>query len=103
MVDANEHSDASHDTGPLPLELVWLSQMAVEAGIQQANNSCRGKKKSNKQTQITQVKQKFCEPQKANPVRIFAECVVLHLVTHLYTKLCLNRVGRKKSKRNEKE
>lgn len=69
MVDANKHGDASHDAGPLPLELVRLSQMAVEAGIQQTNNSCRGGKR-NKQTQITQDKQKCCEPQKANPVKI---------------------------------
>lgn len=40
VVDADEHGYAPHDAGPLPLKLVRLSQMAVEAGIQQANNSC---------------------------------------------------------------
>lgn len=40
VVDPDEHCDAPHDAGPLPLELMWLSQMAVEAGIQQADNSC---------------------------------------------------------------
>lgn len=40
MVDADEHGDAPHDAGPLPLKLVRLPQMAVEAGIQQADNSC---------------------------------------------------------------
>lgn len=39
VVDTDEHCDAPHDAGPLPLELVWLSQMAVEAGVQQANDS----------------------------------------------------------------
>lgn len=40
VVDADKHCDAPHDAGPLPLELMWLSQMAIEAGIQQADNSC---------------------------------------------------------------
>lgn len=40
VVDADEHCDAPHDAGPLPLELVRLSQMAVQAGIQKADNSC---------------------------------------------------------------
>lgn len=40
VVDTNEHSNAPHYAGPLPLELVWLPQMAVQAGIQQADNSC---------------------------------------------------------------
>lgn len=57
VVDAHEHRDAPHYAGPLPLELVRLSQMAVEAGIQQADNSCE----RNKQTRITTDKQKFCE------------------------------------------
>lgn len=39
VVNANEHSDAPHHTGPLPLEFMWLSQMAVQAGVQQTNNS----------------------------------------------------------------
>lgn len=40
VVDADKHCNASHDAGPLPLELVRFAQMAVEAGIQQADNSC---------------------------------------------------------------
>lgn len=40
VVDTNEHCDAPHDAGPLPLELVWFSQMAVQTGIQKADNSC---------------------------------------------------------------
>lgn len=38
MVDAHEHGDAPHDAGPLPLELVRLSQVAVEAGVEQADD-----------------------------------------------------------------
>lgn len=45
MVDTDKHCDASHYTGPLPLELVRLSQMAVEAGVQKADNSCNKKNK----------------------------------------------------------
>lgn len=41
MVDADKHCDAPHHAGPFPLELMWLSQMAVKAGIQQANHSCK--------------------------------------------------------------
>lgn len=62
MVDTDKHCDAPHDAGPLPLELVRLSQMAVKAGIQQAYNSC---KKRNKQTRITQNEQKFCQTPEA--------------------------------------
>lgn len=40
VVDADKDCDTPHDAGPLPLELVGLTQMAVEAGIQQADNSC---------------------------------------------------------------
>lgn len=40
VVDSYKDGDASHDAGPLPLELVRLSQMTVEAGVQQADNSC---------------------------------------------------------------
>lgn len=40
VVDTDEHCDAPHDAGPLPLEFVWLSQVAVQAGIQKAHNSC---------------------------------------------------------------
>lgn len=40
VVDADEHSDAPHHAGPLPLELVRFPQMAVEAWVQQADNNC---------------------------------------------------------------
>lgn len=65
MVDADEHGDAPHDAGPLPLELMRLSQMAVEAGVQQADNSCE---KEQKQTRITRDKQKSVKRRRANPV-----------------------------------
>lgn len=41
MINANENCYASHDAGPLSFELVWFPQVAVNAGVQQANNSCR--------------------------------------------------------------
>lgn len=41
VVDAHEHGDAAHDAGPLPLELVGLPEVAVDAGVQQANHSCK--------------------------------------------------------------
>lgn len=41
MVDAHEDGDAAHDAGPLPLELVGLPEVAVDAGVQQANHSCK--------------------------------------------------------------
>lgn len=43
VVDADEHCDTPHDAGPLPLEFVWLSQVAVQAGVQEAHHGC-GKK-----------------------------------------------------------
>lgn len=43
VVNTDEHCDASHDAGPLPLEFVWLSQVAVQAGIKKAHNSCEKK------------------------------------------------------------
>ena len=60
VVDADEHGDTPHDAGPLPLELVGLSQMAVEAGVQQADNSCEEKKGTNI-PRVTRDKQKLCE------------------------------------------
>lgn len=48
VVDTDEHSDTPHDARPLPLELVRLSQVAVETGIQQADNSCKKKTKKGK-------------------------------------------------------
>ena len=41
VVDADEHGDAPHDAGPLPLELVRLPQVAVEAGVEEADHRCR--------------------------------------------------------------
>lgn len=41
MVDANKHGHAAHHTGPFPLELVWLAQTAVDAGVQQPNYRCQ--------------------------------------------------------------
>ncbi len=58
VVDADEHCDAPHDAGPLPLELVRLSQMAVEAGIQQADNSCE---KGTNRPELHEISRKFCE------------------------------------------
>lgn len=40
MVNANEDGYTSHDTGPFSLEFVRLAKMTVNAGIEQANNSC---------------------------------------------------------------
>lgn len=60
VVDTDEHSDTPHDARPLPLELVRLSQVAVETGIQQADNSCKkSTKKGNKQSWIVPDKQNF--------------------------------------------
>lgn len=38
MVDAHEHGDAPHDAGPLSFKLVWLSQMAVQTGVEQTDD-----------------------------------------------------------------
>lgn len=40
MVDAHEHGNAAHHTGPLPLELVRLAEAAVDAGVQQPDHRC---------------------------------------------------------------
>lgn len=42
MVDAHEDGHAAHHAGPLPLELVRLSEVTVDAGVQQADHSCGG-------------------------------------------------------------
>lgn len=39
MVDANEDGHAAHHAGPLPLELVRLTEATVDAGVQQAHDS----------------------------------------------------------------
>lgn len=39
VVDAHEDGHAAHDAGPLPLKLVGLPQVAVDAGVQQADDS----------------------------------------------------------------
>lgn len=41
MINANENCYTSHYAGPLSLEFVWLPKVAVNAGIQQANDSCK--------------------------------------------------------------
>lgn len=41
MVNANENCYTSHYAGPLSLEFMWFPKVAVNAGIQQANNSCK--------------------------------------------------------------
>lgn len=41
VVDAHKHGHAAHHTGPFPLELVWLAQTAVDAGVQQADHRCQ--------------------------------------------------------------
>ena len=41
VVDAHEHRHAAHHAGPLPLKLVGLAQVAVDAGVQQADNRCQ--------------------------------------------------------------
>lgn len=40
VVDAHEDRDTAHDAGPLPLELVGLPQVTVNAGVQQADDRC---------------------------------------------------------------
>ena len=39
VVDAHEHCDAAHDTRPLPLELMGFPEVAVDTGVQQADDS----------------------------------------------------------------
>lgn len=43
MVDAHKYSHTAHHIGPLPLELVWLAQLSVDAGVQEANHCCGDK------------------------------------------------------------
>ena len=88
MVDPNKNCDAPHDAGPLPLELMRLSQVAIQAGIQEANNSCG---KGNKQTRIKQDKQKSSENASRHALATelrcgiisFADCALLKLAIHL--------------------
>lgn len=47
VVNTNEHSNAPHHAGPLPLEFMRLPQMAVQAGVQQANDSCGANRRQN--------------------------------------------------------
>lgn len=47
VVNTNEHSDAPHHAGPLPLEFMWLPQMAVQAGVQQTDDSCGASRRQN--------------------------------------------------------
>lgn len=44
MVNANKNCYAAHDTGPLSLKFVGFSEVTVDTGVQQANNSCFKKK-----------------------------------------------------------
>lgn len=80
VVDTDEHRDAPHDAGPLPLEFVRLSQMAVEAGVQQADNSCE---RRSKQTQITQDKQKFWETPAGESCHGAAVCGIILFAEHV--------------------
>lgn len=66
VVDTDEHRDAPHDAGPLPLEFVRLSQMAVEAGVQQADNSCE-KEEANR-PKLHKISRNSGKRQRANPV-----------------------------------
>lgn len=47
VVNANEHSDAPHHAGPFPLEFMRLPQMAVQAGVQQTDDSCGANRRQN--------------------------------------------------------
>jgi len=44
MINANKNCYTSHHARPLPFELVWFPKVAVNAGVQQANNSCKRSK-----------------------------------------------------------
>lgn len=45
VVNANKNRHTAHHAGPLSLELVGLSKVAVDAGVQQADNSCYRKER----------------------------------------------------------
>lgn len=51
VVDAHKHGHAAHHTGPLPLELVWLAQPAVDARVQQADQRWGDKESQHGATQ----------------------------------------------------
>lgn len=44
MINANKNCYTSHHARPLSFELVWFPKVAVNAGVQQANNSCKRSK-----------------------------------------------------------
>lgn len=41
MVDAHKYSHTAHHTGPLPLELVWFTQTAVNTRVEEPDHCCR--------------------------------------------------------------
>lgn len=49
VVDAHENSHTAYDAGPLPLKLVWLPKVTVNAGVQQADDGCENKKRYQRQ------------------------------------------------------
>lgn len=87
VVDPHKNCDAPHDAGPLPLELVWLSQVAIQAGIQEANNSCG---KGNKQTRIKQDKQKSSENASRQNLATELRCGIISFVDHALLKLVIH-------------
>ena len=46
VVDAHEYGDAAHDAGPLPLELMGFPEVAVDTGVQQADDSWNTQRKT---------------------------------------------------------
>ena len=46
MVDADEHRNASHDTGPLLFADVLFAELFVEVGIQKSDRGCNEKHKN---------------------------------------------------------
>jgi len=82
VVDADEHCDASHDAGPLPLELVRLSQMTVEAGIQQAHNSCE---REHTDPKLDKISRNYVKRQQANLVMELLRGIIFELMNmHFY-------------------
>lgn len=51
VVDAHEHRHAAHHAGPLPLKLVGLPKVTVDAGVQQADNRCQTRREQSEQLQ----------------------------------------------------
>lgn len=87
VVDSYKDGDASHDAGPLPLELVGLSQMTVEAGVQQADNSCEDEQirlnYATKAEILRATEGRSC--QRAAATENLLRPAFLYLVTHLNT------------------